>query len=158
MNLANLIEDGIRRYGEYDYCYFEGKWWTNVELNATANRLGNALKKLGVGQGDRVVTQLPNCVEIFAAFNAVFKIGAVMVPMNPILRPEQISYIYRDSGAKVTITTSDYLPWVREAQKNSPDLKHIVLIDKADVEGTLYLGKLLADSSDELVTAGYGQR
>lgn len=152
MNLANLIEDGIWRYGEYDYCHFEGRWWTNIELNATANRLGNALKKLGVRRGDRVVTQLPNCVEIFAAFNAVFKIGAVMVPMNPILRPDQISYIYRDSGAKVTITTSDYLPWVREAQKNSPELKHIVLIDKADVEGTLHLGKLLTDNSDQLIT------
>ncbi len=75
-----------------------------------------------------------------------------MVPMNPILRPEQISYIYRDSGAKVTITTSDYLPWIREAQRNAPDLKLIVLIDKADLEGTLYLGNLLSDSSDELTT------
>ncbi len=63
MNLANLIEDGIRRYGEYDYCYFEGKWWTNVELNKTANKLGNALKKLGVERGDRVVTQLQTAWE-----------------------------------------------------------------------------------------------
>lgn len=152
MNLANLIEDGIRRYGQYDYCYFEGKWWTNVELNETANKLSNALKKLGVERGDRVVTQLPNCVEIFVTFNAVYKMGAVMVPMNPILRPDQISYIYRDCGAKVTITTSDYLPWIREAQKNAPDLKHIILVDKAGVEGTLYLGELLADSSGQLAT------
>ena len=152
MNLANLIEEGIRRYGEYDYCYFEGKWWTNVELNETSNKLGNALKKLGVGKGDRVVTQLPNCVEIFATFNAVFKIGAVMVPMNPVLRPEQISYIYKDCGAKVTVTTSDYLPWISEAQKNAPELKNIILIDKPDVSGTLFLGKLLSDTSSDLVT------
>ncbi|MGD0854355.1 MAG: AMP-binding protein, partial [Dehalococcoidia bacterium] len=152
MNLAYLIEDGIRRYGQYDYCYFEGKWWTNVELNETANKLGNALRKLGVGRGDRVVTQLPNCVEIFVAFNAVYKIGAVMVPMNPVLRPDQISYIYTDCGAKVTITTSDYLPWIREAQKNAPDLNHIIVIDKPDIEGTLYLGKLFSDSSGQLAT------
>jgi len=47
VNLANLIEEGIRRYGECDYCYFEGKWWVNVELNETSHKLGNALKKLG---------------------------------------------------------------------------------------------------------------
>lgn len=152
MNLAYLIEDGIRRYGQYDYCYFEGKWWTNVELNETANKLGNALRKLGVGRGDRVVTQLPNCVEIFVTFNAVYKIGAVMVPMNPVLRPDQISYIYTDCGAKVTITTSDYLPWIREAQKNAPDLNYIIVIDKPDIEGTLYLVKLFSDSSGQLAT------
>jgi long-chain acyl-CoA synthetase len=150
VNLANLIEDGIRRYGEYDYCYFEGKWWTNTELNETANRLGNALKKLGVGRGDRVVTQLPNCVEIFAAFNAVFKIGAAIVPMNPVLRPDQISYIYRDSGACVAITTSDYLPWIMEARKNAPGLKHIILVDKGDVPDTLHLEKLLSRASSDL--------
>ena len=105
MNLANFLEDGIRKYGEYDYCYFEGKKWTNVELNKAANRLGNALKKLGVSRGDRVVIQLPNCAEIFVAFNAVYKIGAIIVPAGPILSHDYISYIYRDCGAKASITS-----------------------------------------------------
>lgn len=150
MNLGNLIEQNIRKYGEYNLYWFEEKWWTNIEFNRTVNRIGNALKKLGVKKGDRVVTQLPNCIEVLATFGAVYKIGAVMLPMNPILRPEQISYIYRDSGACVTITTSDYLPWVREAQKNAPDLKNVIIIDKPDIEGTFYLPGLLADSSDQL--------
>ncbi len=149
MNLANLYEDGLRKFGEYEACYFEGRWYTNAELNRMASRLGNALKSLGVRKGDRVVTQLPNCIEIFVAFNAVYRIGAVIVPMNPILKPDQISYIYKDCGAKVTITTSDFLPWVRTAQENAPDLKHILLIDKTDVPETLYYSKLLKDSSGE---------
>jgi long-chain acyl-CoA synthetase len=70
MNLGSLTEEGIRKFGEYENCYFEGKWYTNVELNRMSNRLANGLKSLGIGKGDRVVTQLPNCVEIFAVFNA----------------------------------------------------------------------------------------
>ena len=148
MNLANLYEDGLRKFGEYDACYFEGKWYTNTELNRMASRLGNALKSLGVKKGDRVVTQLPNCIEIFVAFNAVYRIGAIIVPMNPILKPDQISYIYQDCGAKATITTSDYLPWIRAAREKAPDLNHIILIDKNDVPETLHFGKLLKDSGD----------
>jgi long-chain acyl-CoA synthetase len=150
MNLANLVVEGIRKFGEYECCYFEGKWYTNVELDSISNRLGNALKSVGVGRGDRVVTQLPNCPEIGCTFNAVYKIGAVAVPMNPILRPDQISHIYRDCGAGVTVTTSDYLPWIREAQKNAPGLKQVILIDKDDEPGTLSLKKLLESSSSEL--------
>jgi long-chain acyl-CoA synthetase len=152
MNLGNILDQNINKYGEYNAYWFEGKWWTNVELNKTANKIGNALKKLGIKRGDRVVTQLPNCIEVLATFAGVYKIGAVMLPMNPILRPEQIGYIYKDSGARVTLTTSDYLPWVKEAQKNVPDLEYVILIDKDGVEGTLYLPKLLAEASDRLVT------
>jgi long-chain acyl-CoA synthetase len=150
MNLANLVVEGIRKFGEYQCCYFEGKWYTNVELDEMSSRLGNALKSLSVGRGDRVVTQLPNCPEIGCAFNAVYKMGAVAVPMNPILRPDQISHIYRDCGATVTITTSDYLPWIREAQKNAPGLKNIILVDKDDEPGAMSLRKLLQGSSKEL--------
>lgn len=153
MNLSSLYEDGLRKYGEYPSCFFEGKWYTNVELFQMSNKLGNALKALGIARGDRVVTQLPNCTEIFVTFNAVYRIGAVMVPMTPILKPEQISYIYKDSGAKAVITSSDYLPWIRIAQQEAPDLKHIILIDKGGIQGTFYLPELLAENSSELAAA-----
>jgi long-chain acyl-CoA synthetase len=150
MNLGSLSEDGIRKFGEFQSCYFEGRWYTNVEINCMSNRLANALKSLGIGKGDRVVTQLPNCVEIFAVFNAVFKIGAVIVPMNPILRPDQMSYIYKDCGAKATVTSSDYLPWIEAAQREAPQLKNIILVDKDDVKGTIYFKKLVSDNAEGL--------
>jgi len=70
--------------------------------------------------------------------------------MNPILRPEQIGYIYKDSGARVL---SRLLIIYRGSKKRKefPDLKLVILIDKDGVEGTLYLPKLLAESSDQLV-------
>ncbi len=149
MNLGTLSEEGIRKFGEYQSCYFEGRWYTNVELNRMSRRLANGLKSLGIGKGDRVVTQLPNCVEIFAVFSAVFKIGAVIVPMNPILRPDQMAYIYKDCGATLTVTSSDYLPWIEAAQREAPDLKNIILVDK-DIEGTIFLKSLVSDNSEEL--------
>jgi long-chain acyl-CoA synthetase len=85
MNIGQGIEDSIKRFGEYDSTYFEGRWYTNVEMNESANRLGNALKGLGIERGDRVGVQMPNSPEVLSAFPAIYKIGAVVVPLNPLL-------------------------------------------------------------------------
>lgn len=150
MNIGRLIEDNIKRFGEYESFYFQGRWYTNVERNRDANRLGNALKTLGIGKGDRVAIQMPNSPPVFAAFPAINKIGGIVVPLNPLLRPDQAAYIYRDSGAKALLTSSDYLGWVLEAQKQAPNLKHVILTDKDAVPGTISYPELLCSSSDGL--------
>src|SRR4030043_2015735 len=135
MNIGKLIEDNVKRFGEDESIYFEGRWYTNAETNRTPNRLGNALKELGIGKGDRVAVQMPNSPPVFSAFPAIYKIGGVVVPLNPLLRPDQAAYIYRDSGAKALLTSSDFLGWVLEAQKQAPELKYIILTEKEDVHG-----------------------
>ena len=153
MNLGNLIKDSVLKFGEYEMFHDEGKWYCNTEVLQMANKLGNALKGMGVKKGDRVATQLTNCIEIMVTFFAVYRIGAIMVPMNPMLRPDQISYIYKDTGAAVTVTNSMFLPWVREAQKMAPSLKQIILVDKQDEPGTLFFGNLLNSGGEDLTAA-----
>jgi long-chain acyl-CoA synthetase len=151
MNIGKLIEDNVKRFGEYESIYFEGRWYTNAEVNRTANQLGNALKGLGIGKGDRVAVQMPNSPPVFSAFPAIYKIGGIVVPLSPLLRPDQASYIYRDCGAKALLTSSDYLGWILEAQKQAPDLKYIILTDKDGIPGTVSYRELMSDSSSELV-------
>jgi long-chain acyl-CoA synthetase len=150
MNIGSLIEDNVKRFGEYESVFFEGKWYTNAEINRNANQLGNALKTLGIGKGDRVAVQMPNSPPVFSAFPAIYKIGGILVPLNPLLRPDQASYIYRDSGAKALLTSSDFLGWIMEARKQAPELKHIILTDKDDIPDTISYRKIMAESSDEL--------
>jgi long-chain acyl-CoA synthetase len=150
MNIGSGIEDNVKRFGEYEILYFGGRWHTNVEINHDANRLGNALKGLGIGRGDRVAIQMPNCPEILSAFPAIYKIGAVVVPLNPLLRPDQASYIYRDCGAKAIITSSDFVVRVLEAQKQTPNLQHVILTDRDDVPGTVSYRNIMSTSSDTL--------
>ena len=150
MNVGKLIEENVKRFGEYESIYFDGKWYTNSEINRTSNKLGNVLKALGIGKGDRVAVQMPNSPPVFSAFPAIYKVGGVVVPLNPLLRPDQAAYIYRDSGAKALLTSSDFLGWVMEARKQADELKHIILTDKDDVPDTLSYSKLMSESSDEL--------
>jgi long-chain acyl-CoA synthetase len=150
MNIGSGIQDNVKRFGEYEALYFEGTWHTNVEINHNANLLGNALKDLGINKGDRVAIQMPNCPEILSAFPAIYKIGAIVVPLNPLLRPDQAAYTYRDCGAKVIITSSDFVGRVLEAQKQTPNLQHVILTDRDDVPGTISYRYIMSTNSGTL--------
>ena len=150
MNLGSLGQDNIDKYGEYDGVYFEGKWLTNVEMETEANRLGNALKSLGVKRGDRVAIQMPNSPVVMWTFPAIYKIGAIAVPMNPLLRPDQASYIFQNCGAKVAITSPEFAPWVQAAQKQAPALKHVIVTEKDDIPDTIGYDKFVAGQPDDL--------
>jgi len=109
VNIAELAENQTRDLGEHVRLVFEGQEFTNVEIDRTARRLANALKKLGVKRGDRVIIQMPNCPELFQCFGAIRKIGAVVVPVNYLIGEEESAYIYQDCGAETLKTGDDEL-------------------------------------------------
>ncbi|MBW2673520.1 MAG: AMP-binding protein [Deltaproteobacteria bacterium] len=152
MNIGRLAEDNIARFGEYDLVWFGGQWHTNVEMNRIANRLGNALKGLGVRKGDRVGVQLLNCPELMQAFFATFKIGAIMVPINPSLRVGELAYLYKDAGLVALISTTDYIDAIREARTGAEQLKHVIMTGGAIPEDAISYDAILQGESDELIT------
>ena len=151
MNLARLMEDNTARFGEYEFAYFEGKWHTNVEMNRIANKLGNALKSLGVKKGDRVGVQLLNCPQLIQAFFATFKIGAILVPVNPSLRAHELAYIYQDAGIVALISSVDYIDIIREARREATLLKSLILIGEEIPQDAISYDKIIKQASDELV-------
>lgn len=151
MNLGSLGHDNITRFGEYESAYFEEKWYTNLEMEHESNRLGNALRSLGIQKGDRVAIQMPNSPVVLWSFPAIYKIGAIAVPMNPLLRPDQAAYIFQNSGAKAVITSPEFSPWVQAAQKQATGLKYVIVTEKSDIEGALSYDNLVSGQSDMLV-------
>ena len=109
MNLARLGEDNVRTYGEYVSLVFEGREWTNVAQQRMAARFAHALRRLGVGVGDRVVVLLPNCPEVLQAYAGILKAGGVIVPVVFLLSAEEVRHILADSGARVVVTASQFL-------------------------------------------------
>ena len=59
MSLTRLAEESLDKYGEYVALAFEGRQYTNLEQAQAASRQAHALRRLGVGPGDRVVVMLP---------------------------------------------------------------------------------------------------
>ena len=103
MNAAQLAVDSLARFGVYDAVRFRGETRTNEEQELLARKLAAVLRSRGVGTGDRVVVMMPNCPEIFCAFQAVWKLGAVILPVMPQLGEREVGYLLEDSGAKVAL-------------------------------------------------------
>jgi O-succinylbenzoate-CoA ligase len=80
-----------------------GRRFTYRELNARTNKVANALLAAGVKKGDRVALLLMNSPEFIETFLAVAKIGAVNVPLNWRLVPDELSFILSDSGATTLV-------------------------------------------------------
>ena len=107
MNLAMLGDENVRKFGEYVALHFEGRDITNVEQQRAVARVANALRRLGVGVGDRVVVLLPNCPEVTQAYGGILRLGAVIVPVVFLLSADEVQHILADSEAKVVITSSE---------------------------------------------------
>lgn len=153
MNLGRLAEDNIQRFGEYDFVYHDGQWHTNVAMNRMANRLGNALKRLGVGKGDRVGVQLVNCPQLIQTFFATFRIGAILVPINPSLRVQELAYIYKDAGLIALVSSVDYLEVIREARREAASLKNVILVGKSIPADVLSFQSLIQTEEQDLFLA-----
>ncbi|HEY2496598.1 MAG TPA: benzoate-CoA ligase family protein [Candidatus Angelobacter sp.] len=123
---------------------------TYRQLFERVNRAGNALKKLGVRQEERVGLLLLDTPEFPYCFFGGIKIGAVPIPINTLLKPYEYEYILNDSRVRVLIVSEALLPQIQAIPKEKLRyLKTIVVFGKAP-EGMESLQQLLDDSSPEL--------
>jgi long-chain acyl-CoA synthetase len=152
MNIAELALKNLA-VGEHVSYIFEGQEITSVQMDRSAKKFGNALQKLGVSKGDRVIMQMPNCPEVLQAFQAIWRIGAVALPINYLVGQEEINFIYKDSGVHTVITSPEYVDKVKIAQSKSGAVKNIIMVSDKEQEGTHNFQKLLDESSDDLKMA-----
>ncbi|MDB4977700.1 MAG: AMP-dependent synthetase and ligase, partial [Myxococcaceae bacterium] len=116
MNLALLADQELAERGVRERLWFEERWYTNRELHDASCRLAGSLRALGIGDDDRVVVLTPNCPEVLISYPAIWRAGAVVVPVLSMLEAHELAYILRNSQAKAIITTADQLAKVRAAQ------------------------------------------
>ena len=89
--------------------------WSYAELNAVCNRVGNRLLGLGIGKGDRVAVLSRNSHAFAALRFAVARIGAVLVPINFMLKSEEVAFVLRSSGARMLAVGPEFVDTARDA-------------------------------------------
>ena len=95
------------------------------------DRWSSALRELGVGPGDRVATIAPNTHSQLEAFYAVPQLGAVLVPVNHRLTPDDFVYVVNHSGATVVCAATEYLDAVDSVRGQMPEVRHFVALEGA---------------------------
>jgi acetyl-CoA synthetase len=115
-------------------------------LSETSNKLANVLRAKGIERGDRVIVYMPQSPEVAASHAAIYKLGAVALPVAIVFGPEALSYRLQNSGAKAVITNAQGAARVQEIRSETPALKLVVSIEGAS-DGVEDLNALLGEAS-----------
>ena len=106
-SLWDNLETSARRYPHKAALVFFGRVISYAQLLQKAERLAACLQGLGVNSGDRVVLNMQNCPQLVIAHFAILRANAVVVPVNPMNRTEELKHYITDPDARVAITTAD---------------------------------------------------
>jgi fatty-acyl-CoA synthase len=114
-SLWDNLEISARRYPHKPALIFFGRAFSYRELMEQAQRLAAQLQALGLKKGDRVMLDMQNCPQLVIAHFAILRANAVVVPVNPMNRAEELKHYISDPDARVAITTADLAPEIARA-------------------------------------------
>ena len=103
LNLAHLLDHQVKLTPDRVAVVMRPHVMTYRALDAMACRVAAGLRALGLGPGDHVALSCPNTPHFPAAYYGILKLGAVVVPLNVLLKPREIAYHLTDSDAKALL-------------------------------------------------------
>ncbi|BBZ01370.1 long-chain-fatty-acid--CoA ligase [Mycolicibacterium chitae] len=127
---------------------FLGKTTTWGELDARVTALGDALRRRGVGFGDRVMILMLNRTEFIEAMLAANRIGAIAVPVNFRLTPPELGFLVQDCEARVVITEPVLAGVATAVRELAPLLETVIVADSPTEDGLLGYEDLLVEDGD----------
>jgi fatty-acyl-CoA synthase len=108
MNLAHFVTQNARRHGDRPGFIWGDKSWNWREIDGHVSALATALAARGIVKGDRILVHSKNGDEMFWSMFAAFRLGAVWVPTNFRLMPDEVAYLATASGAKAFLCHGDF--------------------------------------------------
>lgn len=131
------------RYPQKVALVFMGRTWTYSQLQLEAEKIASALRKMGVQKGDRVVLDMQNCPQLVITHFAILRMDAVVVPVNPMNRTEELKHYILDPDTKVAVTTADLAPELAAASnalEKTQRLQHLLVTQFTDVFDAAHIG------------------
>ena len=105
--IGEILPVAARRFGGRTALVVGDRSFSFDELQALSNRAANGLVAAGVQPGDRVALYGPNCWEWLVAYYGIAKTGAVVIPVNVMLTPDEVRYVVEDSGTRAVVASAD---------------------------------------------------
>src|ERR1700692_2802881 len=122
MNLAHLVSQNAARHGDRIGFIWGDRSWNWREIDRLVSALAAALAARGIVKGDRILVHSKNGDEMFWSMFAAFRLGAVWVPTNFRLMPDEVAYLATASGAKAFLCHGDFPDHAAAVKASSPAL------------------------------------
>jgi long-chain acyl-CoA synthetase len=149
VNIARMAERAARHYPDKPAILFEDRCLSYRELDRAASRTAHALAKRGVETGDRVALYLSNIPAFGIAYQAVQKLGAIVVSASAMLTTDELAALLEDSGAGVVFTVEALWPRIAPLVGDLVRRDRIVICE-GEVAGQPTLDELGAGEPDGL--------
>jgi long-chain acyl-CoA synthetase len=127
MDLVRFLKERVRRYDSRVLLYGEGESITYRDFDAVTDRIAYGLERLGITRGNHVAVLHPNSSQTLLAFFAIIKAGGVVVPINPLYTPREVTYLLDNSESTLLIAHEDCSSLLEQIKGDLPPLSRIVL-------------------------------
>ena len=137
------LQISAMRYPQKVALVFMGRTWSYSQLQLEAEKIASALRKMGVKKGDRVVLDMQNCPQLVITHFAILRLDAVVVPVNPMNRTEELKHYILDPDTKVAVTTADLAPELAAASnalEKKERLQHLLVTQFTDAFDAANIG------------------
>ncbi|MDD4978246.1 MAG: acyl-CoA synthetase [Gallionella sp.] len=121
-NIAMIVEDDTLGTSQITF----------AQLAERTSRFAQLLRDMQVGEGERILIRLPNCLDYPTAFLGAMKRGAISVPTSTLLTAEEVAYLAKDSGAAVLVTDKAAWATLKDSLQDS-QLRHVLLSGPGEV-------------------------
>ena len=129
---ADLLDRHLEAgHGARPALRYRGRTLTYADVAGETNRVGNALRALGVDVEQRVAIALPDSPEFVATFLGAIKIGAVAVPLSTQLSAEEYAFQLQDCGAKALVVADAIAARIAPIRERLPRLRHVIVVGEA---------------------------
>lgn len=142
-NLAQMLKASAENHSESTALVYGQKKISYKELDELSDNLSGGLIGLGLEKGQRVAIFLFNRPEFVISYFGILKAGATIVPLNTMLKAEEVKYILEDAAVTAIITSISFLEMAAELRLRVDCLKHIILLGHSHGHDTIDFYKLL---------------
>ena len=147
-NLIDLLNRSADQFGGGVAAVYRGDPVSFASLREMIERFSRVLRGIGVGPGDRVALIMPNCLHSIVCYLGAIRVGAVAVPVNIRLKPEEMRFILGDVGARVLVAHERTWESVSEALEGLGSVEQVLGIG-VDAEGVADVEALMAAPGPE---------
>lgn len=129
MNLSSQLHETAKSSAERIAYYFLDNPCTYAELDGVISKFASGLEKLGVKQGDHIALLLGNSPHFVIGLYGALRLGATVIPVNPIYTPDEIGYILNNGDVKVVVGLDLMIPLAEKVHNFLPRVEHYIICE-----------------------------
>jgi long-chain acyl-CoA synthetase len=144
LNITSQLHETALVLGEKPAYHFMGQTSTYAELDAAVSKFASGLQQLGIRKGDHIALLLGNSPHFVISLYGALRLGATVIPVNPIYTADEIGYILHNGDVKAVVGLDLMVPLAEKMHEKLPNIAHYIICESGQSEAADLVGSNLS--------------